>query len=93
MATNKTLKPVIIVISDTASQDPTTDKAGPVLSSVFAESSNTWEKPIVRIIPDNVLDIQRLICQYADGEEICNLIITSGGTGFAVKDTTPEVIN
>jgi gephyrin len=87
------LKAAVLVISDTASSDPSSDKAGPALTAVFTEerSNNAWETPVVKIVPDNVLDIQRAICQWTDGEDYFNLVVTSGGTGFAIKDNTPEV--
>lgn len=87
------LRAAILIVSDTASRDAATDKAGPALTAVFAAEgrSNTWEAPVVKIVPDDVLEIQRAICQWADGEEYFNLVITSGGTGFAIKDNTPEV--
>jgi gephyrin len=64
------------------------------LTAVFAEGggrSGAWSAPLVKVVPDDVLEIQRAIHQWADGEEFFNLIVTSGGTGFAVKDNTPEV--
>ena len=46
----------------------------------------------MQIIPDDVLEIQRAITRWTDqGDERINLVVTSGGTGFAVKDLTPEV--
>lgn len=86
------LRPAILVISDTASQDPQTDKAGPALTDAFSQRSNTWAAPIVRIVPDDPEKIQTAIKEWADNEsDFVNLIVTSGGTGFAVRDVTPEV--
>ncbi|KAL2222153.1 MoaB/Mog domain-containing protein [Thermoascus aurantiacus ATCC 26904] len=87
--TDGKLKPAILIISDTASQDPSSDKAGAALTATFA-AEGSWEDPVTKIVPDNVLDIQRTICNWTDGEEFFNLIVTTGGTGFAVKDNTPE---
>lgn len=89
------LRPAILVISDTASKDPSTDKAGHVLTQTFSEDGgDKWEDPIVKIVPDSVTDIQRIVQQWSDTEDYyCNLIITTGGTGFAVKDNTPEAIS
>lgn len=86
------LKPAILIVSDTAFQDPSSDKTVDVLSTSFAAAgSSTWEFPATKIVPDNVLDIQRTICNWTDGPDWFNLIIVSGGTGFAVRDNTPEV--
>jgi gephyrin len=86
------LRPAVLVISDTASQDPQTDKAGPALTEAFSQRSSTWAAPIVRIVPDDPEQIQSTIKEWADnGSDFYNLIVTSGGTGFAVRDVTPEV--
>lgn len=86
------LKPAILIISDTASQNPASDKTVNVLSTSFAVAGpGTWESPVTKIVPDSVLDIQRAICDWTDGPDWFNLILLSGGTGFAVKDNTPEV--
>lgn len=91
MADNK-LKPAILIVSDTASQSPSSDRVANTLTASFTDqASSTWEEPIIKIVPDDVLGIQRAICDWTDGPDWANLIITSGGTGFAVKDNTPEV--
>lgn len=91
MAATK-LRPAVLIVSDTASEDPSTDGVGGTLTPLFTDpNNNAWMHPIVEIVPDKVLDIQRAVCSYADGPEPFNLIVTSGGTGFAVKDNTPEV--
>jgi gephyrin len=86
------LKPAILVVSDTASLNPSSDKTGPALLDSFSsESSASWAAPVAKIVADNVLEIQRTVCQWTDGEGAFNLILTAGGTGFAVRDNTPEV--
>ncbi|KAJ5636361.1 MoeA C-terminal domain IV [Penicillium longicatenatum] len=85
------LKVAILIVSDTASKDPTSDKVAESLAPILAQEGK-WEPPAIRIVPDNVFQIQQAVCDWADGEEWYNLILLSGGTGFAVKDNTPEVI-
>ena len=88
------LKATILIISDTAFQDPSTDKAGVVLSEVFANEGNgQWTIHDRKIVPDDVLAIQKAVSLSCDGEDYVNLLVTTGGTGFAVKDCTPEAIN
>ncbi|OOF91607.1 hypothetical protein ASPCADRAFT_210956 [Aspergillus carbonarius ITEM 5010] len=88
------LKAAILVVSDTASQDPSTDKVGDTLTAVFStEGANNWGQPVIKIVPDNVLEIQRAICDWTDGPNWVNLVIVSGGTGFATKDITPEAVS
>ncbi|KAK3045874.1 hypothetical protein LTS18_013539, partial [Coniosporium uncinatum] len=86
------LRAAILVISETASQDPSTDKCIPTLIDVFA-GNEQWEVAETSIIPDSVLDIQRTITSWTDKEDALNLVVTSGGTGFAVKDVTPEAVS
>ena len=88
------LKATILIISDTAFQHPSTDKTGDILSDVFANEGNgQWTVNERRIVPDDVLAIQKAVSLSCDGEDHVNLLITTGGTGFAVKDCTPEAIN
>lgn len=91
--TGSQLKVAILVVSDTASQNPSTDKSINALSGLLSSEGNTttWDPPATKIVPDNVLEIQRAICNWTDGPDWFNLILVSGGTGFAVRDNTPEV--
>jgi gephyrin len=86
------LRAGILIVSETAANDPSTDKTTSLLKEVFeSEGGGQWHVAEERIISDDVLEIQRSVRQWADGEDFLNLIITSGGTGFAQKDHTPEV--
>lgn len=90
--TNSKLKAAILIVSETASQDPSTDKCIPILKEVFGNLGNDqWEVAETEIVPDSVLAIQKAIRNWTDGAEPINLILSSGGTGFATKDVTPEV--
>ncbi|TAQ87553.1 hypothetical protein B7494_g4117 [Chlorociboria aeruginascens] len=85
-----TLKVAILVISTTASQHPSADSSGGVLANVFKEDGQ-WEVIETKIVGDVVLDIQRSILEWSDREGSVNLVVTTGGTGFATSDQTPEV--
>lgn len=93
MATQK-YKAAILVVSETAARDPGTDKCIPALEEVFQNDGNgQWDVAEKKIVPDGVSEIQRTVLQWSDHDPSVNLIVTSGGTGFAVKDVTPEVLN
>ena len=86
------LRPAVLVVSDTASNDASADKAGPVLTDTFsADGGDQWCPPVVKIVPDSIIEIQQTIRQWSDNERYFNLVVTTGGTGFAIKDVTPEV--
>ena len=88
------LKAAILVVSDTAFQDPTTDKAGQILADLLAaEGRDQWVVSDKIIVPDEVISIQREIRHLSDGDDAVNLLVTTGGTGFAVKDHTPEAVS
>ena len=92
MSAPSKLRAAILIISETASKDPTTDKGIAALQEVFTRiAGDRWDANETRIVPDNVHDIQRSIKGWCDGTDPINLIATSGGTGFAQKDVTPEV--
>jgi gephyrin len=94
MADNTKLKAAILIVSDTAFHDPASDRAGATLIGTFEkDGAGSWDIPLTEIVPDDVLAIQRCIQRWADGEDFINLVVTTGGTGFAVKDSTPEVVS
>ncbi|KJX94675.1 molybdenum cofactor biosynthesis protein [Zymoseptoria brevis] len=93
MANTSRLRAAIIIVSETASNDASTDKGIPALRATFAESrGDQWTADDTQIVRDDVLEIQRAITQRTDGKDPVNLIVTSGGTGFAQKDVTPEAV-
>ncbi|KAL8685900.1 MAG: hypothetical protein Q9218_007477 [Villophora microphyllina] len=94
MSDAEKLTAAILIISDTAYQDPSTDRAGTILKDTFSEDGNSqWIIKEQQIVPDNVLAIQRQVTRWCDVEDHINLIITTGGTGFTGKDNTPEAIS
>ncbi|ORY09642.1 hypothetical protein BCR34DRAFT_567954 [Clohesyomyces aquaticus] len=88
------LRAAILIVSETVSADPSTDKCFPALKEVFDNAGNNqWEIVAAGVAPDTILDIQKFIRKYSDWEDAVNLIVTSGGTGFTVKDVTPEAVS
>lgn len=86
------LKIGILVISETASKDPSTDRCIPALQDVVdQDGGDQWEIVATKTVPDNVSEIQKAVTQWTDTDAPLNLVLTSGGTGFAKKDNTPEV--
>ncbi|KAI4233987.1 MAG: hypothetical protein L6R40_006917 [Gallowayella cf. fulva] len=91
---NGKLTAAILIVSDTAFQDPSTDKAGSTLVDAFNQrGSDQWSVSDTQIVADNVLAIQRQVTTWCDRGGFPNLVITTGGTGFTEKDNTPEAIS
>jgi molybdopterin adenylyltransferase len=78
----------IITISDRASKGLYDDLGGPALKR--AAESYGWKILAESLVPDEKSDIQRAIReQISKG---CQLILTTGGTGVALRDVTPEAV-
>ena len=94
MASASPLRAAILIVSTTAAEDPSTDASDAALRGVFAEMGNDqWEVAESKIVPDSVPQIQRQLLRWADvADPKCNLVLTTGGTGFAVDDHTPEAV-
>lgn len=87
------LKAAILVVSDTAFHDPSTDRSGAILTDTFAaEGNEQWTVQHIDIVPDDILQIQSAVLRWCDDGNYVNLVVTTGGTGFALMDCTPEAI-
>lgn len=79
----------IITASDRASAGVYEDISGKAIIDTLNDYlTSTWE-PVYRVIPDIQADIEKAMIELADDEGCC-LIVTTGGTGPAVRDVTPE---
>jgi len=78
----------IITVSDRASKGLYDDLGGPALK--VAAQGYGWSILAESLVPDEKRDIQRAIReQIAKGSQ---LILTTGGTGVALRDVTPEAV-
>jgi molybdopterin adenylyltransferase len=78
----------VITISDRASRGLYDDLGGPALKR--AAVGYGWKTVAEALVPDEKSAIQRAIREHiAKG---CNLILTTGGTGVALRDVTPEAV-
>src|SRR5262245_54234398 len=79
----------IVTISDRASQGVYQDLGGPAIRACLAEIlTSPWE-PVARLIPDERTVIEETLRDLCDVEK-CSLVVTTGGTGPALRDVTPE---
>lgn len=83
------LKIGMLTVSDRAFTGEYEDKSGPAIADYFnTVLLDEWQK-VAKIVPDEVPQIEAELINMADVAG-CDLIITSGGTGPAVRDVTPE---
>jgi molybdopterin adenylyltransferase len=78
----------IISVSDRATQGVYDDAGGPALKE--AAAGYGWEVVAEAVVPDEVRDIQRAMREQVN--KGCHLILTTGGTGVAARDVTPEAV-
>lgn len=79
----------IVTVSDRASAGIYADESGPAIAAYLTELlTSPWE-PLVRVVADGVESVSATLIDLADREG-CDLIFTTGGTGPAPRDQTPE---
>lgn len=79
----------IITVSDRASKGVYEDLSGKAIIDTLNDYLVTKWEPNYQVIPDEQYLIESTIKQMAD-KEGCSLIVTTGGTGPALRDVTPE---
>src|SRR5437660_412525 len=89
MAIHQPVRIGIVTVSDRASKGIYQDLGGPAIRACLTEIlSISWEA-VGRVIPDEQPIIEATLKQLCD-EENCCLVVTTGGTGPARRDVTPE---
>ena len=79
----------IVTVSDRASRGIYEDRGGPAIREFLTEIlSCPWE-PVAKLIPDERPVIESTLIELCDKEKCC-LVVTTGGTGPAKRDVTPE---
>ena len=79
----------ILTVSDRAYRGVYEDLGGPAIHDYMSEVlTNEWE-PVAQVVPDELDAIQAALISLVDDED-CSLVVTTGGTGPAVRDITPE---
>ncbi|MEZ6047771.1 MAG: molybdopterin adenylyltransferase [Planctomycetaceae bacterium] len=84
-----TAKIGIVTVSDRASRGEYEDRGGPAIREYLEEVlTSSWEA-VPRVIPDEQFQVEQTLIELVD-EVGCSLVITTGGTGPALRDITPE---
>src|SRR6187455_1865652 len=79
----------LVSISDRASSGVYEDKGLPALQEWFGAALATPWKMVTRLIPDEQAVIEQTLRELVDVDR-CHLVLTTGGTGPAPRDVTPE---
>ena len=74
-------------VSDTASQDANADKSGPLIKELLVLKE--FQVTEARIVPDDEKAIRKIVKEWCSSGEV-DWIISTGGTGFGLRDRTPE---
>lgn len=77
----------ILTLSDRSSRGERADSSGPALANLI--QAEGWVAVKQSLLPDEESAIREILTSWADSGEM-DVILTTGGTGFAPRDVTPE---
>lgn len=79
----------IVTVSDRASRGEYEDLGGPAIHEQMEKILTTPWEPVARLVPDEQAQVEAVLRELCDDEGCC-LVVTTGGTGPARRDITPE---
>ena len=79
----------VVCVSDRCAKGVCEDVSGKLMLELLAPVA---EETLYRLVPDERLEIEFALCDLADDQH-ADVILTTGGTGFAPRDVTPEATN
>jgi molybdopterin adenylyltransferase len=77
----------VLTISDSSSAGKRADRSGPAVRERLEQLG--WSVSVVEVVPDEADQISQRLATLADGGQL-SAIFTTGGTGVALRDVTPE---
>ena len=77
----------VLTISDSVTAGTRTDRSGPAVRERLEQLG--WKVSVTQTVPDEAPEIAARLAALADGGEV-SAIFTTGGTGVAARDVTPE---
>ncbi len=78
-------KAIVVTVSDRCFRGERTDESGPAVREMLLEAGFRVSR--LMVTPDERPEIERALIE---GSEEADLIVTTGGTGFSLRDVTPE---
>ena len=79
----------IVTVSDRASRGEYKDEGGPAILAFFQDAIQSPWTAVYRCVPDEHDAVEAALIDLADKEQ-CSVVVTTGGTGPAQRDITPE---
>ena len=79
----------VLTISDSVSAGTRTDHSGPAVRERLEQLG--WSVAVMEVMPDVISEISDRLATLADGGQVA-AIFTTGGTGVAPRDVTPEAV-
>ena len=80
-------KAAVVTVSDRSARGERPDASGPVVAAMLEQAG--YQVLCTRLVPDEQPQIEAVLCQLSD-QQGADLVVTTGGTGFAPRDVTPE---
>ncbi len=87
MGQGERMRAAVITVSDRGARGERTDTSGPAIAAAIEALGGVVAGAVV--VPDELEEIQAALLEWSDRERV-DLIITTGGTGLAPRDWTPE---
>lgn len=81
------IRVAVLTISDRSARGERADRSGPALVEVV--QARGWQMTRYEVIPDELYLIRDTLIEYCD-RDLSDIVLTTGGTGFAPRDVTPE---
>ena len=81
------IRSAVVTVSDSTFAGTREDKSGPALEARILDLG--WAMVSRHLVPDETAQISSLLSQLVHGAAV-DLIVTTGGTGLALRDVTPE---
>ena len=79
----------VVTVSDRASRGEYEDLGGPAMIEWLSKALASPWQAVAKVVPDEQAQVEQVLRELADQEQCC-LIVTTGGTGPAPRDVTPE---
>lgn len=83
----KRWRAAVLTLSDKGARGEREDKSGPLVREMLVQAGYSVEKEV--LLPDEQKEIETCLRALCD-EDRFDLVVTTGGTGFAPRDCTPE---